>query len=82
MLQTIEDRRLEEQIDYVVYSSDFPWGITLDSDSRKFLEELPRSAPPPAPPPKEKSEGKPAEKPPAPRSSGPSSLAASARSPG
>ena len=68
VLKAVKDRHLEEQIDYVIYSSDFPWGITLDSDSRKFVKELPPSAlRPPAPPPKEKSEGKPAKKPPPPK---------------
>ena len=47
----------------------------MESDSRKFLKELQRSAPPPpAPPPKEKSEGKPAEKPPAPKIEWPKQL--------
>ena len=72
-----------DQIDYVVYSSDFPWGITLDSDVRKFSEEMQRSAAARRrPPPRTKSEGKPAEKPPPPRSSGPSILRRSARSTG
>ncbi len=65
VLKAIKDRHLEEQIDYVIYSADFPWGITLGNDTRKFLDELPKPAPPPAPPPKEKPDGKPAEKPPA-----------------
>ncbi len=43
VLQTIQDWHLAEQIDYVVYSSDFPWGINLDSDIRKMMESLPRS---------------------------------------
>jgi hypothetical protein len=33
----IQKRRLTPQIDYVVYSSDFPWGIDLTSDVDKFL---------------------------------------------
>lgn len=33
----IKSRRLSDQIDYVVYSSDFPWGVKLDSDVQKFL---------------------------------------------
>jgi len=28
------------QIDYVVYSSDFPWGIRIDEDIKKFKAEL------------------------------------------
>jgi hypothetical protein len=28
------------QIDYVVYSSDFPWGIRIDEDIKKFTAEL------------------------------------------
>jgi len=51
VLQTIEQRRLAEQIDYVIYSSDFPWGINLDSDVRKMLESLPASSLPAASPP-------------------------------
>ncbi len=42
VLQTINTRRLGNQIDAIVYSCDFPWGITLDSDVQKFLKELPR----------------------------------------
>ncbi len=45
VLQTIEQRRLTEQIDYVVYSSDFPWGINLDGDIRKLFESLPSPSP-------------------------------------
>ncbi len=43
VLRTIENRRLANQIDYVIYSSDFPWGIALDSDLRKFQASLPPS---------------------------------------
>ena len=42
MLEAIERRHLADQIDCVLYSSGFPWGITLDSDIRKFTEELAR----------------------------------------
>ena len=38
ILQTIQQQRLAGQIDAVVYSSDFPWGIQLDGDIRKFTE--------------------------------------------
>ncbi len=34
----IEKRRLARQIDYVIYSSDFPWEIDLKADARKFLD--------------------------------------------
>jgi uncharacterized protein (TIGR03790 family) len=40
ILKTIESRNLTEQIDYVAYSSDFPWAISLDSDFRRFTEEM------------------------------------------
>jgi uncharacterized protein (TIGR03790 family) len=33
------DRRPRGQIDYVVYSSDFPWGVRLDSDRKKFDDD-------------------------------------------
>ncbi len=35
---TIQRRRLVRQIDYVVYSCDFPWGINLEADAKRFLE--------------------------------------------
>lgn len=37
VLTAIQKRRLNEQIDYVVYSTDFPWGIELTSDMDRFL---------------------------------------------
>ena len=37
VLAAIQKRRLTGQIDYVVYSSDFPWGINVSSDLAKFL---------------------------------------------
>ena len=37
VLSAIQKRRLTPQIDYVIYSSDFPWGIVLTSDLAKFL---------------------------------------------
>ena len=46
VLRNIEKRRLAGQIDYVVYSSDFPWGISLSNDVRKFSEAMERSASP------------------------------------
>jgi hypothetical protein len=36
IIETIHLRRLSAQIDYVVYSSDYPWGIRLESDFQKF----------------------------------------------
>jgi hypothetical protein len=46
IVQLIQNRHLSDQIDAVVYSSDFPWAITLDSDTAKFLDILRRSQPP------------------------------------
>ena len=40
ILKTIESRNLSDQIDCVVYSSDFPWGIGLDGDFRRFTTEM------------------------------------------
>ena len=40
VLETIKKRRLTGQIDYVVYSSDFPWAIDLKSDMKKFRNAL------------------------------------------
>jgi uncharacterized protein (TIGR03790 family) len=48
VLQAIEARHLSDQIDYVVYSSDLPWGIALDADVRKFSGVLQAAAPPPS----------------------------------
>ena len=44
VLKAIQDQRLANQIDYIVYSSDFPWGISLKSDTRKFAEEMRKQA--------------------------------------
>ncbi len=44
ILKAIDERNLTDQIDYVVYSSDFPWGISLDADFRKLTEEMQREA--------------------------------------
>ena len=46
LLQAIQERRLANQIDCIVYSSDFPWGIRLESDIRKFTEAMQRQEPP------------------------------------
>ena len=59
VLRAIQDQRLTDQIDYVIYSSDFPWGISLKSDVRKFAEEMKRAA---LPPDKKESEDKQDEK--------------------
>jgi hypothetical protein len=40
ILRTISNRHLGDQIDMVVYSSDFPWGISLDGDVEKFMAEV------------------------------------------
>jgi hypothetical protein len=50
LLHTIENLHLARQIDYVIYSSDFPWGITLDSDIRKVMEAMAASQRPAATP--------------------------------
>jgi len=47
ILKEIQNRRLSDQIDYVIYSSDFPWGIVLKQDINKFVEAMkpPKTAP-------------------------------------
>jgi hypothetical protein len=69
VLQAIQDRHLSDQIDYVIYSSDFPWGINLDADVSRFREEMRRAAPPAQAKPEAKPADNPTEqqqKPPAP----------------
>lgn len=39
IFQTITQRRLQGQIDYIIYSSDFPWTVTLKSDVDRALAE-------------------------------------------
>lgn len=39
VLAHLKQGRLTDQIDAVVYSSDFPWGIALDNDIRRFVTE-------------------------------------------
>jgi hypothetical protein len=39
VLAHLKKRRLTEQIDCVAYSADFPWGIMLDNDIRRFVSE-------------------------------------------
>ncbi len=46
VLKAILDRPLRDQIDCVVYSCDFPWGINLETDIRKFTEAMQRPEPP------------------------------------
>jgi hypothetical protein len=36
IIEAIRSRRLSAQIDYVIYSSDFPWAVNLASDIQKF----------------------------------------------
>jgi uncharacterized protein (TIGR03790 family) len=43
ILQAIDKRRLSDQIDYIVYSADFPWGVNLESDVRLFAEQMQKS---------------------------------------
>ena len=63
ILHAIDNRRLSDQIDMVVYSSDFPWSIDLGADVNRYLEEMKRRAGAQ----KGSSEGKPGDKkPPAP----------------
>ena len=62
VLKAIQDQRLTDQIDYVIYSSDFPWGISLKSDIRKFSEKMKPAAPPPDKEESGKSEDKPDKK--------------------
>ncbi|MBN2579763.1 MAG: hypothetical protein JXB10_12305 [Pirellulales bacterium] len=40
ILEAIRFRTLSGQIDYVVYSCDFPWRVSLDADILKFCKEL------------------------------------------
>lgn len=39
ILKAIDDRGLIGQVDYVVYSVDYPWGVDLYSDVKVFLED-------------------------------------------
>ncbi len=39
VIATIEKRRLADQIDSIVYSSDFPWGIDVKRDVRKHAPQ-------------------------------------------
>jgi len=42
VLRTVEKRRLAGQIDYVVYSTDFPWSIDLKADVDRYLAKVRR----------------------------------------
>jgi hypothetical protein len=46
VIEAIHTRRLSAQIDYVVYSSDFPWAVQLASDFQKFGNSSPVSEEP------------------------------------
>lgn len=39
ILKAIEDRGLIGQVDYVIYSTDYPWRIDLKSDVNRFLDK-------------------------------------------
>ena len=39
-LEAVRASHLGRQIDYIVYSSDFPWGIALDADVKKFTSTM------------------------------------------
>ena len=60
LLPVLRDAKLMlsgRQIDYVVYSSDFPWGIRIDADVKRFKAELEKQ--------EQRKEENPAAKPPA-----------------
>ncbi len=40
ILRVIQNRRLGDQIDAIIYSCDFPWAVKLDTDRAKFLDDL------------------------------------------
>ena len=40
LLEAARGRRARDQIDYVVYSSDYPWGIKLDADLKEFNAQI------------------------------------------
>ena len=44
ILEAIGRRRLVDQIDYVVYSAGFPWGVALQSDVKSFSEQMQKAA--------------------------------------
>ncbi|MBN1395944.1 MAG: hypothetical protein JW959_13060, partial [Pirellulales bacterium] len=46
VIKAIKEQKLAEQIDYIVYSSDFPWAVSLESDVAKFAERMRRESPP------------------------------------
>ncbi len=46
VLKTIQERRLAAQIDYIVYSSDYPSAVELNKDTTKFLAAMRRAEQP------------------------------------
>ncbi len=44
IFQAIEQRRLQGQIDYIIYSSEFPWMVTLQPDIDRALAEKRKAA--------------------------------------
>ncbi len=44
ILQAIQQRRLQGQIDYIVYSSEFPWQVALKSDIKLAMVERRKAA--------------------------------------
>ncbi|HYW79837.1 MAG TPA: hypothetical protein VE890_09690, partial [Thermoguttaceae bacterium] len=40
VLMAIQERRLKPQIDYIVYSSDYPTAVSLDADVKKFTAAM------------------------------------------
>ena len=44
VLEAARGRRARDQIDYVVYSSDYPWGIKLDADLKEFKTQLQKAS--------------------------------------
>lgn len=68
ILRAINDRGLGSQIDQVVYSSDFPWAISLRTDVKKLADEMKRATAlregRPESPPADKNSEKPVEMPP------------------
>ncbi len=44
VLAAIEKRRLVRQIDYIIYSSDFPWAVNLAADAKRFTAAVHKAA--------------------------------------
>ena len=45
VLSTIARRKLQSQIDYVIYSSGFPWAVRLSGDIRRFTASMKKTNP-------------------------------------